>query len=126
MPLAKHAGSPMTDYIPLQNLKEHPTTDYMPCKSCVPYCYLIIFRSSHRHMEHNPDAHNTTLTSMTMGGPSFHHVRKALNTYIHWHGRTHLLPSMKGSCVSLRLGGNLDLKNTNILFEVLELHSGHF
>ena len=77
MPLAKPAGSPRIDYMPLQNLKEHPRTDYMPCNTCVPYCYLIIFRSSHRHTEHIPDTHNTTLTSTSMGGQTYHHPGKA-------------------------------------------------
>ena len=53
MPLAKPAGSPRTDYMPLQNLKEHPRTDYMPCNTCVPYYYIIIFRSSHHLTEHS-------------------------------------------------------------------------
>ena len=126
IPLAKPTRSPRTDYMPLQNLNEHTKTNYMPCNTCVPYYYLIIFRSSHRHTEHKPDTHNTTLTSTTMGGLACHHVKKALSTYIHWHGRTHLLPSRKGSCVSLPLGGNLDLKNSKLLSEVLKLPSSHF
>ena len=106
MPLAKHARSPRTDYMPLQNLKEHPRTDYIPCNSCVPYHYLIIFRSSHRLTEHNLDTHNTTLTSMTMGGPTCHHVGKALNTYINYHGRPIPPPCQKGSTLtSTTMGG---------------------
>ena len=52
-------------------------TDYMPCKTCVPYFYLIVFIPSHRHTEHIPDAHNTTLTSTGMGGPTYHYPGKA-------------------------------------------------
>ena len=77
MPLAKPARPPRTNYMPSQNLKENPKTDYMPCNTCVPYCYLIIFRSSHRHIEHNLDTHNTTLTSTGMGGQTYHHPGKA-------------------------------------------------
>ena len=53
------------------------------------------------------------LTSTTMRGLACHHVRKA-------HVYLRLLDS------SLPLGGNFDLKNTKLLFEVLELHSVHF
>ena len=97
MPLGKPAGYSKTDYMPLQNLKEHPRTDYMPCNTCVPYYYLIIFRSSHCHTEHNPDTHNTTLTSTTMGGRTCHHVGKDLSSYINDHGRPTLPPCWKGS-----------------------------
>ena len=97
MPLAKPARSPKTDYMPLQNLKERPRTNYMPCDTSVPYYYLIIFKSSHRHTEHSPDTHNTTLTSTTMGGLACHHVGKTLNTYINDHGRPSLPPCRKGS-----------------------------
>ena len=47
-----------------------------------------------------------------------------LSTFVNDHGRAILPPCQKGSCVSLSLRGNLDLKNTKILSEVLKLHSG--
>ena len=84
MPLPKPARSPRTNYMPLQNLKEHPRTDYMPCNTCVPYYYLIIFRSSHCHTEHSLDTNNKSLTSTTMGGPTCHHVGKA-SQHLHQH-----------------------------------------
>ena len=76
MPLAKPTKSPRTDYMPLQNLKEHPRIDYMPCNTYVPYYYLIVFISSHRHMEHNLDTHNKTLTFIGMVGQTYYHLGK--------------------------------------------------
>ena len=132
IPLAKPTISPRTNYMPLQNLKEHPRTDYMPCNTCVPYYYLIIFRSSHPHMEKNTYTHNTTLTSTTMGGPTWHHVGKDLNTYINDHGRNNLPPCRKGICVSpsSRLITSTWKEPRSEVHqdfsEVFKLHFGHF
>ena len=78
-----------------------------------------------------------------MGGPAFHHVRKAQHLYQtmgglachHVRKAQHLYPTMGGLAChhvegltdsSLPLGRNLDLENTKILHEVLKLHFGHF
>ena len=52
-----------------------------------------------------------TITSTTMGGPTYHHVRKS-HVYLR-------LPDS-----SIPLGRNLDLKYTKLLFEVFKLHFG--
>ena len=41
-------------------------------------------------------------------------------------GTNHATMSERLTDSSLILGGNLDLKNTKLLLEVLKLHSGHF
>ena len=63
-----------------------------------------------------------------MGGIAFHHVRKALHLHLtmgvpsyHHVGKAYVYLCLPDS--SLPLGGNLDLKNTKLLSEVLKLHS---
>ena len=62
---------------------------------------------------------------LTMGGPAFQHVGKAQYLYLTMEG-TNPTMSERLSDSSPPLRGNLDMENTKLLPEVLELHSGHF
>ena len=61
-----------------------------------------------------------------MGGTNLATMLEGLSTYIRpW--EAYLATMSEGlTDSSLPLGGNLDLTNTKLLFEVLKLHSGHF
>ena len=59
-----------------------------------------------------------------MGGPTYHHVRKAQHLYLTMGGTNPATMSERLSNSSLLLGRNLDLENTKLLLEVLKLRSG--
>ena len=66
---------------------------------------------------------------LNMGGPAYHHVEKAQHLYLtmggptfHHVGKAHVYLCLPDS--SLPFGGNLDLTNTKILSKVLKIHFG--
>ena len=61
---------------------------------------------------------------MTMGGPAYHHVRRAPHLHLAMEG-TNPITMLEGLMdSSLPLGRNLDLENTKLLPKVLKLHFG--
>ena len=62
---------------------------------------------------------------MTMGGPAYHHVKKA-PAIISNHRRNQSYHVRKALGLIGSPWGKLVLENTKLLLEVLELHSGHF
>ena len=89
MPLQNLKEHPRTDYMPLQNLKEHPTVTSSSSD------HLIVTRSTAQihitqRLHQRPwEAHPATMSE------------RLLNTYINAHGRPILPPCRKGSCVSV-------------------------
>ena len=61
-----------------------------------------------------------------MGGPAYHHVRKAQHLHLTMEGTNPITMSKRHTKSSLPLGRNLDLENTKLLPEVLKLHSGQW
>ena len=60
---------------------------------------------------------------LTMGGPTYHHVRREQHLYLTM-GGTHPTTMSEGLLdSSLPLGRNLNLMNTKLLSEVFKLHS---
>ena len=92
--------------------------------------YHHVRREQHLHMTMGgPTYHNVRKEHnlhLTMGGPTYHHVRKAQHLYMTMGGMNPTTMSKRHTNASLPLGRNLDLENTNILPEVLKLHSSHF
>ena len=75
---------------------------------------------TYHHVRRAPHLH------MTMGGPTYHHVRKAQHLHLTMGGTNPTTMSERLTDSSLPLGRNLDLENTKLLPEVLKLHFGHF
>ena len=63
---------------------------------------------------------------LTMGCPAYHHVRKALHLHLTIGGTNPTTMLERHMDSSLPLGGNLDMENTKLLPEVFKPHSDHF
>ena len=86
-------------------INDHGRTNLSPCRKS-----FNNYINNHGRTNLPPCRKISAFTSMTMGGPTYHHVAKA---YVYLR-----LPDS-----SLPLGRNLNLKYTKLLSKVLKLHS---